>query len=1296
MNGVKKTIICFVIITGICGNALGATGYGISNIFTIDNRTGTGFRVSSIAPEYSGVFAKNVGVINEFEARIDWTDKTPSKVIFELNGLKKTVTTSNDTANVTFNMGTDLAYSTSGTKNELKVWAISSDESRSDSLIYNLWGLELPEWAVSLETKDGPINFETDQTGKIKFFGDVKLLKNRTGGNVSIPDDIPGIGGDYGVTINPLCFNWELAAQSNGENLSGLFALSGEWGAVAKCGKNREGGISASLGGKGEFYPDFKLTEVGAELAGNFEFDLPQVYLLCAWTGCCTDPCPYGQLSLKPELAGTVLLEQGQPELVAGMKFKDVELDLSILVKGVVGSKADKLYSLEGGIGGKPSITLQFPKNPDSYCGSEYIKEVSFVIIMEASAKIGWWESNWNTTFDIYRCPETGTLSLMSVESTADHATPEIISRDYLDSEEGYTVFAGGIDSNLQVQSESFDQYPSTSSTATGLPEPILNVGPLPHPSIAAENDSGLLLFVYDANKPTGKHQEIYFARWDGSQWSEHDTLTDNLNPDTNPAAAIDSSGNEIAVWMQAPEPNGSETGPRDIIGGFDILYSKYDAVAGEWQNPSQLTDNNYVDALPVFEKALDGSLRTIWMSSSSNAIPVWNDEHINPQIDVMGADWNGNAFGTPYIIASGLETSSLPSLCRTDTNEIMVYLKDHDNDTATSEDVDVVAMSRPLGGQWGQEVYLTSDNISDVSADVGVDSYGMPIAVWTKQMVPKTTTDGNSINVDQVWFSAYDQGQWSSPILAFEYKGISEPTFFRNQAGKMVLFWTAISDDFSDIYYSVFDSQHIKWTSPQQVTFDQGAETMISMTGSGGNILASYVKKRIDTSDPCSPPVIGASDIYLLQHEPEKDISLTSENIEFAPAVLEYFADFSDYWLYSSDDQGWNEYYDFIEDEIINFSDYSSLTSSIDNWQKPLQGETFKIIANINTSGDFIVQDVNVNFYEGDPCDGGTLIGSNKIDTLIPGKPKSTEIVWKSPSDRIAENIFVQVDPNRMIDESNEDNNLASQNAFELNLISKPPVFIRVPGAERVIIGLEVKNSGSGDAVSVPYKVQLNDINGEVIYEDQFDKILAGQTTSTQFEWDVSTLSEGNYQLSLKIDPNNTFTESNETDNNSVNSIPVLPDLKVEQWSLNVDSNSSALVKNIGPKPSDPNIIQLIYNSQALGANSIPALASMDSSNIDINISESITNGRVEFKAAPGTDPNSEVSLENNTAIKLLVNMDFDDSGYVDFYDLFYITNNWLLNEPSADIAPSGGDGIIDFRDFAEIADNWQEKKSN
>ncbi len=862
------------------------TGDGVSNIFTIDNRTGSGMRITSLEATYQGVFPKDLEVINTITATVDWDVSTPSKVVFKLNGQTKAVQTSGTTAQTTFDMGQDLNYSTSGEKNELQVYAVAADGTVSSISKMNIWGFMLPEWVYRFKDDQEPgfspgIGYTVSPTsGKLTLFGKVELLKERPGKPLSIPESIPEIGGQYGVTLHPLNFEWEIAAQPRFDGVAGItgsFGLGGRWGAELACGKERKAEISAALSGDAEFYPEFRLTDVSAELAGAFEFKFPRVPLLCQWTGCChTGYCPYFQASIKPEIIGTISMEQGEPALVAGLKFKDVELELGINVSGTVGAGSEgSIYYIAGTIGGRPSVIIQFPPNADQCCMNEYIKQVAFDLKARFVVESFWWKWEENWTFNLYTCPETGAMMAMVCPSGQRQIVP--VDRDYLNANEGYCVFPDKI-----LTPMGYFQLMSVG----GLPDPILNVGSGPMPSIAATNDNGLLVFVYDDTvKPTGKHQEIYYARWNGSSWTAHAPLTDNLNPDIQPVAKIDSAGKELAVWVSGPEPTGSETGPRDILPGLEIVYSSFDSGGGTWETPQQITSNSYVDMLPWFDTKSNGTLRACWVASPNNAIPVWYDEEIMPLVNIMASDWNGTSFGTPYTIASELVAVSPPSVTQDATYEYMAYLKDIDNNSGTAEDRDVYVNKRLLGGSWESEQRLSNDTLSDSAAQMVINDSGVPMLTWVKRMVPMTFSDPNlDTYIDQLWYSEYEDGRWITPTIAFEYDGITEPKLFKNAAGKVVFFWVAASQEFSDIYYSVYDAELMQWGSPQQITHDQGAETMISLSESGGNILASYVKRRIDLSDPYNPPVIGLSDIYLMEHTPAKDLYIKSNDITFDP----------------------------------------------------------------------------------------------------------------------------------------------------------------------------------------------------------------------------------------------------------------------------------------------------------------------------------------------------------------------------------------------------------------------------
>ncbi|MCK6456032.1 MAG: hypothetical protein L6Q92_05825 [Phycisphaerae bacterium] len=1215
--------------------------WGDSNAFGVSSPGGVGtHRVVGLTASYGGVFAQGVDVINTITATVDWAGRTPSMVVFQLNGAMTTVPTSSSTAQTTYNMASALAYSSGGTRNDLLAYAVAADGSASPPVWLNLYGLALPQWATSELTKPG--NHPPGQprvgwrieplTGKLTFFGEVELLKdpNDGDGKVSIPESIPEVGGEYGLDLSPFTFGWELSAQprfGDGAGLTGSFGLSGSWGAEVKAGSRRRGEVSATLSGAGEFYPQFRLTDVSAELAGSFTFLSQRWPLLCGPpTFCChTGYCPYFQLSIKPEIAGTVGMEEGEPALIAGLKFRNAALDLAVTVAGTVGAGSEgSIYYIAGTIGGRPSVTLQYPGDASSMCLNEYVQQAQFDLLARFVVECAWWRIERNMTFNIFRCPDGGQYL---VGTPIGEPQFDLVDRGYLHAAEGYCVFP-----------------PAGQRSVGALPDPILNVGTGPTPALATASDRGLLLFVSDnPSQPTGRHQEIYFARWTGASWTANALLTDNDRPDFEPAAAIDSGGTEVAVWVQAPTPTGSETGPRDILPGCEIVYSKY--VGGNWTAPQAITNNGYADLLPWFEKLPGGGLRVCWVSSATNAVPVWHDERIAPLLDVMAADWDGSAFGTSYAVTTGLQTASPPGVARSTTTEFMTYLLDTDNDSGTAEDREVVVRSRDLGQAWGPDVQLTTDALSDTSAQIAVDTSGNALVVWVKGMVPVTLPDLTETSVDQLWFSTWAGGGWTAPALAFENDGITEAKLIRNDAGRLLIFWVAASPEFADLYYSVFDSNLTQWGVPQQVTHDQGAETMTALSESGGNILAAFVKRRIDlVSDPNGLPQIGLSDIYLLQHVPAQDLFVAAGDISFTP------------------------------DPVV-------------------PGQSANVCANVHLSGDFTTADVSVSFYDGDPAASGVLIDSTTIPLILPGQAQPACVSWTVPNDGQAHQVFVVVDPANTIPETDDTlNNNASRGLFAPDLRNSAPSVTAYPSPDSVLVGCTIRNDGNAIAGESALEVRQDSPAGPVVYSTQLPPVPAGGSSSVQFAWDVTSLPIGTYTLVFLTDASNAVVESNETNNLASLLVRVMGDLQAEPWSATYDgANAQVVVRNVGAKPMAVTVVRATQYGQTLAEAPLGALAAGDSATVTIPIAGPIPAGLILLTANPDSDGSDEVSLLNNAAYAAVAaNPDMNCDGVVNTDDIAHFVQalldpagyaadhpacNGLLADMNADGQANGGD---------------------
>jgi len=1210
----KLCVMVLVILAGWCPPLLADTGYADSPVFVIDNRTGTGFRVTALTSAYAGVFPSGVDIINTMTATVDWAGNTPQSVVFNLDGHAHTVPASGTSAQTTYNMGSDLTYGLGGVVNELTAVAVATDGSQSHPQRLKFWGLQMPEWATSIETSQD-IGWRLDAlTGKVTFYGEVEVLQGGIEGTVTVPSSIPEVGGKWGVKINPLNFEWELSAQpryGDGAGLTGSLDVAGTWEAELKAGTQRKGELSATIGGEGELYPQFKLTDLSAELAGSLTFLFPRVPLLCQWTGCChTGYCPYFQASIKPEVIGTVAMEEGEPELISGLKFKTSTLELGVTVAGTVGAGSEgSIYYIAGTIGGHPSITLQFPGDDTSQCFNEYVESAEFNLEASFVVESGWWQYEQNWTFPLLTCGGGGG-GLLDGTPGGDPVI-RIIDRSYLQASEGYCVFA---------------DLPHPHSPG-GMPDPILNVGTAATPSLAADTNSGLLLFVYDNGNPTtGQHQEIYYARWAGGQWTSYAPLTVNTKPDIQPVAAIDAAGTEIAIWATAPQPTGSETGPRAILPGFEIEYSKFNIATNSWEPAQPITGNAHVDMLPWIEKLPGEGLRACWIASSTNSIPVWHDEQIAPLIDVMAADWDGVGFGAPYAVATSLQAVSPPSITRSATQEFLAYTKDVDNNAGTAQDREVVVRVRDVGQSWGTDVLLTNDALSDVAAQVASDGSGMPVVVWVKRLVPVELPDLSLTHEDQVWFSKWTGTAWSTPAIGIKADGIAEPKLSRNDAGKLMLFWVATSKEFSDIYYSVYDAALGLWGSPQQVTADQGAETMLALTESGGNILTAYVKRRIDLTATSGLPQIGLSDIFLTQHIPAKDL----------------------------------------------FVGVSDLTITPD---PAVPGQSANICANVHLSGDFTVEQVAVSFYDGDPSQAGVLIGSTVVALILPGQVQPACVPWTIPNDGQAHQVFVVIDPANIIPETDDtNNNKASRALFAPDLRSNAPAVMAYPGADSILVGCTVRNDGTAIAGASTLEVRRDSAAGPIVFSSGLPPIPAEGSSSIQFNWDVTGLVIGNYTLVFLVDAGNTVVESIEANNTASLLVRVMGDLQAETWSAVYAGTSAQLVvRNIGAKPMGATNVRATQYGQTLGETPLAALAAGDSATVVIALSGPVPAGTLTLIANPTSTGSDEVSLLNNSvSILVAANPDLNCDGVVNMEDIPHFVQ--ALTDPAGYAADHDG----------------------
>ena len=124
------------------------------------------------------------------------------------------------------------------------------------------------------------------------------------------------------------------------------------------------------------------------------------------------------------------------------------------------------------------------------------------------------------------------------------------------------------------------------------------------------------------------------------------------------------------------------------------------------------------------------------------------------------------------------------------------------------------------------------------------------------------------------------------------------------------------------------------------------------------------------------------------------------------------------------------------------------------------LEGAPVTLAAVVNNSGGELASNVMIAFYDGNPGEGGELIGTTVISELAPAASVMAEFVWSPVPDAGDRFIFVVADPDDLIPEFREDDNSGFK---KLEVLSLPDLAIS-PAALR----LEPRFPRPGDTVTL------------------------------------------------------------------------------------------------------------------------------------------------------------------------------------------------------------------------------------
>jgi len=199
--------------------------------------------------------------------------------------------------------------------------------------------------------------------------------------------------------------------------------------------------------------------------------------------------------------------------------------------------------------------------------------------------------------------------------------------------------------------------------------------------------------------------------------------------------------------------------------------------------------------------------------------------------------------------------------------------------------------------------------------------------------------------------------------------------------------------------------------------------------------------------------------------------------------------------------------------------------------------GEQVTINATIFNFGTTNATNVMVKFYDGDPNSGGILIGSNTTN-LGPLWFNDTTITWTASAG--THNIYVVIDPDNLVAEINESNNVANKTITivllpDLIIANLSPSKTNLLINETITFTVVTKNTGNLSTINSSYTyyylgtTYLGNISVGVL------DINIAQTNN--FTWTCPSTA-GTYTIKAKADATNTVSEGNEANNERIYNI--------------------------------------------------------------------------------------------------------------------------------------------------------------
>jgi hypothetical protein len=624
---------------------------------------------------------------------------------------------------------------------------------------------------------------------------------------------------------------------------------------------------------------------------------------------------------------------------------------------------------------------------------------------------------------------------------------------------------------------------------ATGVPleEAVVeNVTGLASPSIRTGASDTLVLFsLHDPEKPWYAATDIATVRRTGAGPWSLERIADDLDAEFSPTIAQARVDKDLATWTRVSGDVSGATEPQGIPPHLEIVAAWFDHSTGLWSTPEQLTSNEVVDRDPL--AVVFGETRGIlWIQNEADGAigDAQRGDHL------MFAEWTGSEWAPAQTLWSGPNGILHFSFVADGEGDAhVVFSVDQDGDLETRSDRELYALSR-ADGLWQAALRLTEDGVEDALPALVAPS-GAPMCVWS--------CDGTLLYSLVSQLSPAEV--YSEYTLANEAPTLDAVTL----PGGAAVAYAVQGPSGVDIVAAFYDVNLDKWSLPRQLTSDEHAETALSLDWDGTSLAIAYLKTQTLRTDMDveidgeihhleNVPHPGRTDLCMLRYALANDLAIRSDSLSVDPP-------------------------------------------------NPASGFQATVRATIENRGDVPVQDVQVAFYDGDPGNGGVMIGNTITisEVLIAGGTKDVVVAWDVPSAGMPREVFVVVDPALALDDSNRANNTMSKWTVLPDLVIESSWSTEVSG-NVVSLTARVVNEGAVPTGAFAVSWRLGAPDGREVGSTPIESLDVGGAYEATCQWKTDDRKHPREFMPVYAiaDPANLIGESQETNNSAFQAVRV------------------------------------------------------------------------------------------------------------------------------------------------------------